>query len=324
MCAWKCEKLWRKYGRGAFSGAVELKLILVTLLVTISRASNHRAHDARPASDALRCGYALSTATARGPANADSVRAQLERAIPFAAGHVSFPPLTNRDRTRQFFSRIIPPYTSSRRRAGSYRRAHARSAERKPWAALRSWRRSSTRTRRPVAMCPRFVPTLCPRLSPFGFRPCATHETAQAARNTLRVCSGDRASGSAPRFPQKNMWSPVEHATSGHMVWDPFGTHRPELFTKARFAGARPHEQRAGDAALYRESGVIYRCSRQGATPNTRALGETKHAAPVTAFRFGGPERRAGAWVRAGAATYFRYPRSDINALAFSSPEHSI
>jgi len=120
------------------------------------------------------------------------------------------------------------------------------------------------------------------------------------------------------------MWSPVEHATSGHMVWDPFGTHRPELFTKARFAGARPHEQRAGDAALYRESGVIYRCSRQGATPNTRALGETKHAAPVTAFRFGGPERRAGAWVRAGAATYFRYPRSDINALAFSSPEHSI
>ena len=75
---------------------------------------------------------------------------------------------------------------------------------------------------------------------------------------------------------------------------------------------------------LHRESAAIYRCSRQGVTPNRRALGETKHAAPVTAFRFGGPERRAGAWVRAGAALDFQYPPYDINALAFSSPAHSI
>ena len=37
-----------------------------------------------------------------------------------------------------------------------------------------------------------------------------------------------------------------------------------------------------------------------------------------------GPTRRAGAWVGAGAAPDFRYPPYDINALAFSSPAHSI
>ena len=108
-------------------------------------------------------------------------------------------------------------------------------------------------------------------------------------------------------------------ATKGRH-FSPKGRH----ISPTTFPGARPHEQRAGDAALHRDSAAIYRCFRQGVTPNARALGETKHAAPVTAFRFGGPERRAGAWVRAGAATYFRYPLSDINALAFISPAHSI
>ena len=42
------------------------------------------------------------------------------------------------------------------------------------------------------------------------------------------------------------------------------------------------------------------------------------------AAAYGGPERRAGAWVRAGATPDFRYPPYDINALAFSSPAHSI
>ena len=42
------------------------------------------------------------------------------------------------------------------------------------------------------------------------------------------------------------------------------------------------------------------------------------------ATAYGEPKRRAGAWVRAGATPDFRYPPYDINALAFSSPAHSI
>ena len=53
---------------------------------------------------------------------------------------------------------------------------------------------------------------------------------------------------------------------------------------KGSLSPARPHEQRASDAALHRESTVIYRCFRQGVTANTRALEETKHAAPATAL----------------------------------------
>ena len=120
------------------------------------------------------------------------------------------------------------------------------------------------------------------------------------------------------------MWSPVKHATSEHMVWDPFWDPSIRASPKHVSRARAPHVQRAGDAALFRDSVVIYRCFRQGVTSNTRALGETKHAAPVTAFCYGGPERRAGAWVRAGATSDFRYPLSDINVLAFISPAHSI
>ncbi len=51
---------------------------------------------------------------------------------------------------------------------------------------------------------------------------------------------------------------------------------------KGSLSPARPHKQRAGDAALHRDLTVIYRCFRQGVTANTRALEETKHAAPAT------------------------------------------
>ena len=53
---------------------------------------------------------------------------------------------------------------------------------------------------------------------------------------------------------------------------------------KGPLSPARPHAKRASHAALHRESTVIYRCSRQDATLNTRALGERNHTAPVTAL----------------------------------------
>ena len=56
--------------------------------------------------------------------------------------------------------------------------------------------------------------------------------------------------------------------------------------------------------------------------PKNAVVAREHNCALATAY--GGPERRAGAWVRAGAAPDFRYPPYDINALAFSSPEHSI
>ena len=65
-------------------------------------------------------------------------------------------------------------------------------------------------------------------------------------------------------------------------------------------------------------------CGRAHASTRTKNTVVAREDNCALAAAYGGPERRAGAWVRAGAATYFRYPRSDINALAFSSPAHSI
>ena len=61
-------------------------------------------------------------------------------------------------------------------------------------------------------------------------------------------------------------------------------THCSHIRAKGSLSPARPHEPRAGDAALHRESTVIYRCFRQGVTANTRALEETKHAAAAAAL----------------------------------------
>ena len=51
----------------------------------------------------------------------------------------------------------------------------------------------------------------------------------------------------------------------------------------------------------------------QLAPKNTVVAREDKCA---LAAAYGRPERRAGAWVCAGAASDFRYPLSDVNALA--------
>ena len=53
---------------------------------------------------------------------------------------------------------------------------------------------------------------------------------------------------------------------------------------KGPLSPARPHAQRARHAALHRESTVIYRCSRQGATPNTRALDGRNQRTPLSTF----------------------------------------
>ena len=70
------------------------------------------------------------------------------------------------------------------------------------------------------------------------------------------------------------------HATSktafrAYQIRPFFGlsTHCPHIKYFASLPRVRPHEQRAGDAALHRSAVAIYRCFRRGVTPNTRAPG---------------------------------------------------
>ena len=61
-------------------------------------------------------------------------------------------------------------------------------------------------------------------------------------------------------------------------------------------------------------SAVIYRCFWQGVTPeHTHALGETKHAAPVIAFRYGEPGRMGSRRRRIGfPVPDIRYQRARV------------
>ena len=65
-------------------------------------------------------------------------------------------------------------------------------------------------------------------------------------------------------------------------------------------------------------------CGRAHASTRTKNTVVAREDNCALAAAYGGPERRAGAWVRAGAASDFRYPLFDVNALAVSSPARNI
>ena len=65
-------------------------------------------------------------------------------------------------------------------------------------------------------------------------------------------------------------------------------------------------------------------CGRAHASTRTKNTVVAREDNCALAAAYGGPERRAGAWVRAGAASDFRYPLSDVNVLAVSSRAHCI
>ena len=69
---------------------------------------------------------------------------------------------------------------------------------------------------------------------------------------------------------------------------------------------------------------AMVHCGRAHASTRTKNTVVAREDNCALAAAYGGPERRAGAWVRAGAASDFRYPLSDVNALAVNSPTRNI
>ena len=75
--------------------------------------------------------------------------------------------------------------------------------------------------------------------------------------------------------------APFYHQCLGRNGLSP---HCPHIKYFDPLPGVCPHDQRARDAALHRESAAIYWCFRKGAMSNTRAFGERNHATSKTAL----------------------------------------